>query len=120
MAICTNRKKKGHTIENCWSKGGGKEGQGPKQKKCFKTKKQKGKAKANTAEETSEDDEDEQLIAFMNFNCAALIKDNSGMTQILDTGASTHMTPHKNLLADYKNSQNQGKCTWPIKVHLKP
>ena len=41
VTICTNCKKKGHTIENCWSKGGGKEGQGPKQKKRFKTKKQK-------------------------------------------------------------------------------
>ena len=48
----------------------------------------------------------------MNFDCAALIKDNSGVTQILNTGASTHMTPHKNLLADYK------KFPKPRKVHV--
>ena len=65
----------------------------------------------NAAKETSEDDEDKQPIAFMNFDCAALIKDNSGVTQILNTGASTHMTPHKNLLADYK------KFPKPRKVH---
>jgi hypothetical protein len=29
--ICANCKKKGHTKEQCWSKGGGQEGQGPKQ-----------------------------------------------------------------------------------------
>ena len=56
----------------------------------------------NAAKETLEDDEDKQPIAFMNFDCDALIKDNSGVTQILHTGASTHMTPHRNLLADYK------------------
>ena len=27
--ICTNCKKPGHSIETCWAKGGGKEGQGP-------------------------------------------------------------------------------------------
>jgi len=31
--ICANCKKPGHTKENCWAKGGGKEGQGPRQKK---------------------------------------------------------------------------------------
>ena len=31
--ICTNCKKSGHSIEMCWAKGGGKEGQGLKQKK---------------------------------------------------------------------------------------
>jgi hypothetical protein len=31
--ICHNCKKKGHIKDNCWGKGGGKEGQGPKQKK---------------------------------------------------------------------------------------
>jgi hypothetical protein len=30
---CANCKKAGHTKENCWAKGGGKEGQGPCQKK---------------------------------------------------------------------------------------
>ena len=35
---CGNCKKKGHTNEDCWAKGRGKEGQGPKQKKKDKSK----------------------------------------------------------------------------------
>ena len=31
--VCTNCNKPRHSKENCWAKGGGKEGQGPKQKK---------------------------------------------------------------------------------------
>ena len=37
----------------------------------------------------------------MNFDCAALIKDSTGTTQILDIGASSHIMPHRNLLANY-------------------
>ena len=95
----TNSKKKGHIKENCWAKGGGKEGQGPHQKKQSKSKKKKGKAKVNVANESSSDEPDEP-ITFMNFNWAALIKDGTGTTQILDTGASSHMMPHRNLLAN--------------------
>ena len=102
--ICANCHKSGHTIENCWAKGGGKEGQGPKQKKRKQSKKKKGKYKANAADEasSSEDEENGNTIAFINIDCAALIKDGSGSTVIIDTGASSHMTPHKNLLKDYQ------------------
>ena len=86
VVVCTNCKKKGHMKENCQAKGGRKEGQGPCQKKPSKSKKKKGKAKANIANESSSDELDEP-IAFMNFDCAALIKDGTGTTQILDTGA---------------------------------
>ena len=54
----------------------------------------------NIANESSSDEPDEP-IAFMNFDCTALIKDGIGTTQILDTGASSHMMPHRNLLANY-------------------
>ena len=100
VVVCTNCKKKGHIKENCWAKGGRKEGQGPHQKKESKSKKKKGKAKANIANESLSDEPDEP-IAFMNFNCTTLIKDSTGTTQILDTGASSHRTPHRNLLANY-------------------
>jgi hypothetical protein len=101
--VCHNCQKKGHTKENCWGKGGGKEGQGHFQKKKEKKskKKKKGKDNANVAEESDSDNADDS-IAFMNFDCTALIKDNSGATEILDTGASSHMTPYKELLVDYK------------------
>ena len=45
----------------------------------------------------------DESIAFMNFDCAALIKDGSGSTVIIDTGASSHMTPHKDLLKNYQS-----------------
>ena len=35
---CSNCGRSGHTIQDCWAKGGGKEGQGPKQKKMDKSK----------------------------------------------------------------------------------
>ena len=100
--ICTNCKKSGHIIENCWAKGGGKEGQAPWQKKRKKAKpkkKKKGKAKANATEEVTSSDEDDEPIAFTNFDCATLPQ----ATEILDTGVSSHMTPHLNLLQEYKN-----------------
>ena len=73
--LCTNCKKQAHSIETCWSKCGGKEGQGPRQKKRSKFKKKKGKGKANAAEE--EDSTDEKsggLITFINFDCTAFKK----------------------------------------------
>ena len=91
--ICTNCHKSRHAIENYWAKGGGKEGQGPKQKKQKKSKKKKGKYKANAVDEasSSEDREDDNAIAFINIDCTALIKDGSDSTVIIDTGASSHM-----------------------------
>ena len=46
---CYNCHKKGHVSADCWSKGGGKEGQGPKGRK----KEKKGGYKANHAEEVN-------------------------------------------------------------------
>src|SRR3979490_183300 len=113
---CTDCKKPGHTIEMCWAKGGGREGQGPRQKKRFKSKKKKGKGKgkANVAdEEESSGDDDEGPMAFINHDCAAFIRDGIGDTIILDTGASSHMTPHKYMLENYKSFPTQ--CT--IRAH---
>jgi hypothetical protein len=100
--ICTNCKKKGHTKEQCWLKGGGQEGQGPKQRRNQKPKKKKGKEKAHTVEEDAGSSDEDNDVAFMNHKAIFLSKDSSGVTHILDTGASAHMTPHKNLLKDYK------------------
>jgi hypothetical protein len=77
LTVCPNCQKKGHTKENCWGKGGRKEGQGPFQKKKEKNskKKKKGKDTANVAEESDSDKEDDS-ISFLNLNYAALIKDN--------------------------------------------
>ena len=101
--VCTNCNKPGHSKENCWANSGGKEGQGPKQKKQKQSKKKKGKYKANAAKESSDGENSDESIAFINFDCAALIKDGSGSTIIIDTGASSHITPHKNLLKNYQS-----------------
>ena len=59
--------------------------------------------KANVGEEASSEDWDDDAIAFINIDCAALIKDGPGSTVIIDTGASSHMITHKNLLRDYQS-----------------
>ena len=99
--ICINCKKSGHSIEMYWAKGGGKEGQGLKQKKRKQqNKKKKGKSKENTAEETSAEEGDESFVTFINFDCVALLKDRSEAI-ILDTGASSYMIPHQKMLRKY-------------------
>ena len=52
---CENCHKPGHTKEDCWSKGGGKEGQGPRQNK---------KKKAEAAAVAVTNDESDELFAF--------------------------------------------------------
>ena len=43
------------------------------------------------------------FIAFITSDCGAFIKDITGATVIIDTGASSHMTPHQNLLKNYQS-----------------
>ena len=101
MLICTNYKRKGHLIDTCWAKGSSKEGKGPKQRKRSKSKKKKGKEKGNAAKESSDNGKLDESITFINYDCVAFIKDSTGATVIIDIGASSHMTPHKNLLKIY-------------------
>ena len=63
----------------------------------------KGKEKANAAEESSSDGKLDGSIAFINFDCTAFIKDSSGATVIINTGASSHMTLHQNMLKNDKS-----------------
>ena len=68
----------------------------------LKRKKDKGKGKAQVADEqSSSHDDDEEPTAFINHDYAATIKDSTGNTIILDTGASSHMTPHQRMLENY-------------------
>ena len=69
---CSNCGKPGHVLEDCWAEGGGKEGQGPRQKKSPKKVEKKSKESAAVAVE-------EELFAFTctsDFN-NLLIKQNS-------------------------------------------
>ena len=90
-------------MNTCWAKGGGKEGKGPKKRKRSKSKKKKGKEKVNAVKESSNNGKLDESVAFMNYNCVAFIKDSAGATVIIDMGASSHMTSHKNPLKNYQN-----------------
>ena len=56
---CFNCRKKGHRKADCWAKGGGKEGEGPKSKK-------KGKEPAKETAKVALDDEDGVWMAYIN------------------------------------------------------
>ena len=97
--ICHNCKRKGHKKADCWAKGGGKEGQGPRQKKSKK------KTKAATV--AAVDDNDKELFAFTctsNFaNIAeALQVPKSRLRTCIDSGASQVYSPDCSKFANYK------------------
>ena len=52
--------------------------------------------KLHTAKEIF-DEKDESSVAFINFDCVALINRLEAIV-ILDTGASSHLTPHQKML----------------------
>jgi hypothetical protein len=67
-----------------------------------KSKNKKGKEKAHIVDETTSSSDEDKDVAFTNSETVFLSKNNSGVTHVLNTGASAHMTPHKNLLRSYK------------------
>jgi transposase InsO family protein len=86
---CYNCRKKGHVSADCWSKGGGKEGQGPKGRK--------GKGhKANQAEEVSTSLND---CAYMSSNGQA--REISKFDWILDSGTTSHICTARDAFTEY-------------------
>ena len=57
----------------------------------------------NASEESSSDGKSDESIAFINYDSVAFIKDSTGATDIIDMGASRHMTPHQSLLKNYQS-----------------
>ena len=111
---CFNCKKKGHVRADCWVKGGGKEGQGPKNKKKRGGSKEGG-VKSDAAagaeqagqkepdieawaaiEETEEGEEETPQVPTM-------VADEAGGTEaeLYDSGASRHMCPIRERFATY-------------------
>ena len=95
---CHNCKKKGHKKADCWAKGGGKEGQGLRQKK--------GK-KSETATVAAVDDDNKELFAFtctLDFaNVAeALHVPKSRLGTCIDSGASRVYSPDSLKFSNYK------------------
>jgi hypothetical protein len=96
---CENCGGSGHKKPDCWSKGGGKEGQGPRQKK------KKGK-QVETAVVAVKDDEND-LFAFTctsNYAAAAETLDlpKSKWGTCIDSGASCDYCPDRSKFTNYK------------------
>ena len=93
---CKNCKKDGHTKNDCQSKGGGKEGQGPKQNKKT-TKVETAIVAANV--------EDNEMFAFTCTSNYAMVAENipkSRLSTCIDSGASQVYSPDKEKFTNYK------------------
>ena len=96
---CTNCNRNGHTISECWAKGGGKEGQGPK----FRTGRGRGRSGPRSStrnEKTANIAEDP--FAFMT-STTELTKADPITDHIIvwDSGTNNHMSPHRNLFTNF-------------------
>ena len=95
------QKKKGHKKADCWGKGGGKEGKGPKQKKG------KGK-KTEMATIAAVDDDNKELFAFTCLSDFANITEalqvlKSWLGMCIDSGASQVYSPDSLKFTNYKS-----------------
>jgi hypothetical protein len=95
---CENCDRPGHSKPDCWSKGGGKEGQGPRQKKKEKS--------AETIVVVTEDNKD-NLFAFTCTSDYMAVVDTlevlkSKLGTCMDSGASRHYCPDQTKFTDYK------------------
>ena len=114
---CGNCKKKGHTEDDCFAPGAGKEQEAPEWwKKRFgggKGKEKESKSKtAHVAEEKESTDEENYaflvdndniaLVCTSDFHEEALKTGMSPQSIIIDCGASSHFTPDRNSLSNYQ------------------
>src|SRR5258708_15941173 len=114
---CFNCKKKGHYKSECWAKGGGKEGEGPKKprdkdkssKGKNKSKAKDGKDHANAAKAETSSSEDESWVVIVevddvpsqgeSYSTQSALSVHAALTkarpkaEIYDSGASHHMSP---------------------------
>ena len=99
---CDNCGKDGHIKENCWAKGGGKEGQGPKQRKLKKDK--TSPQLAAVAEDKLTDD---NLFAFTcTSGFSAITESNpisaNPLAACIDSDASSHYCPDRSKFINYR------------------
>ncbi|KAI0996183.1 Retrovirus-related Pol polyprotein from transposon TNT 1-94 [Podosphaera aphanis] len=117
---CTNCKRNGHTKENCYCKGGGKEGQGPRQialrKKQEADKKKLEDSKPKTNDSTAqltEDIEDAEEVFFSSHMAVAEI-DSVHFTGsswsydswVADSGASTHVANQREMFESFNPTKS--------------
>ena len=110
---CFNCHKKGHMKSDCWAKGGGKEGQGPK-KKSGGSKDSGAKAEAAAGTEQSKDKnadieawaaitEDEEAEELPQVPVLAAGEVASVEAELYDSGASRHMSPYRERFVTYRD-----------------
>ena len=105
-ATCENCKNAGHTKADCWAKGGGKEGQGPRGQNS-----KKGEKKAETAaaaEATGNADEIFTFTCTSNYVevANALNVPKSQLGACIDSGASQHYSPDRDAFINYSPISN--------------
>ena len=98
---CENCNKNGHIKVDCWAKGGGKEGQGPRQKKANKSQNLPKAAIVADAKQKSE--------SFFAFTCTSDFTDVAQSLDLprdqlgacIDSGASSHYCPDRSQFKNY-------------------
>jgi hypothetical protein len=116
--LCTNSNcgRRGHTKDQCWEKGGGKEGQAPEWWKKIKGN----KVSANVAENKSAERDDPENYAMLVFDVpeepTALVctsdfhseahSTSNDIGSILDSGASRHFSPDRPKFLNYQELIN--------------
>jgi len=101
--LCLNCNKAGHIKANCWATGGGKEGQGPKQKP------KKAEKPCDAATVAQDKAEDEELFAFTCASVKVHLVNTTGnprswLGMCIDSGASRHYCPDRSMFVTYKTS----------------
>ena len=105
-ATCENCKNAGHTKANCWAKGGGKEGQGPRGQNS-----KKGEKKAETAAAVEATGNADEIFAFTCMSnyievANALNVPKSQLGACIDSSASQHYSPNHNAFINYSPINN--------------
>jgi hypothetical protein len=97
---CEHCAKLRHTKDGCWAPGGGKEGQGPNQKR-FKPKDESANVTVAKADESTD------IFAFVctsdfRAEAAKLNPENGNVEAILDSGANHHFSPHRSEFQNFE------------------
>ena len=99
---CGNCGKPGHTKEECWAKGGGKEGQGPREKKSKKEKPEKSESAVVAVDENNS-----EMFAFVCTSAYANVAEalkvpKSKLGTCVDSGASRDYCPDRKKFTNYR------------------
>jgi hypothetical protein len=108
---CKNCGKPGHTKPDCYSKGGGKEGQWLKQKKFNKWREKKSEESAAVAK-----GEDSELFTFTCTSDYVALTDSLKILKgkygaCMDSGASDHYCPERDRFQNYLPLKNRNITT---------